>query len=82
MQIKNLADPTDAKDAVTNSFLTAQIATLQTQITALQNANVALLPNVTIGTDTVVSVGSVVTQSLEGNGVYRGNPAQFMKNRW
>jgi putative colanic acid biosynthesis acetyltransferase WcaF len=39
-------------------------------------------PNVTIGTDTVVSVGSVVTQSLEGNGVYRGNPAQFIKNRW
>ena len=39
-------------------------------------------PNVTIGTDTVVSAGSVVTQSLEGNGVYRGNPAQFMKNRW
>ena len=39
-------------------------------------------PNVTIGADTVVSAGSVVTQSLEGNGIYRGNPAIFIKNRW
>lgn len=39
-------------------------------------------PNVTIGIDTVVSAGSVVTQSLEGNGIYRGNPAIFIKNRW
>jgi putative colanic acid biosynthesis acetyltransferase WcaF len=39
-------------------------------------------PNVTIGTDTVVSAGSIVTQSLEGNGIYHGNPAQFIKNRW
>jgi putative colanic acid biosynthesis acetyltransferase WcaF len=39
-------------------------------------------PNVCIGTDTVVSAGSVVTQSLEGNGIYRGNPAHLIKNRW
>jgi putative colanic acid biosynthesis acetyltransferase WcaF len=39
-------------------------------------------PCVTIGTDTVVSAGSVVTQSLAENGIYRGNPAQFIKNRW
>jgi putative colanic acid biosynthesis acetyltransferase WcaF len=39
-------------------------------------------PWVTIGIDTVVSVGSVVTQSLKGNGIYRGNPVQLIKNRW
>jgi putative colanic acid biosynthesis acetyltransferase WcaF len=39
-------------------------------------------PNVTIGCDTVVSAGSVVTQSLSKNGIFRGNPAQFIKNRW
>ena len=39
-------------------------------------------PGVTIGTDTVVSAGSVVTSSLEGNCIYKGNPAVFVKNRW
>lgn len=45
-------------------------------------ANVFVGPNVTIGVDTVVSAGSVVTQSLAENGIYRGNPVQFIKNRW
>ena len=36
LQIKSLADPTDAQDAVTNVYLLTQIANLQTQITALQ----------------------------------------------
>ena len=66
LQIKNLADPTDAKDAVTNSFLTAQIATLQTQITALQNAIVAPLPNVTIGTQIWSSANLDVTTYRDG----------------
>lgn len=39
-------------------------------------------PNVIIGIDTVISAGSVVTHSLGGNGIYRGNPVQFIKNRW
>lgn len=45
-------------------------------------ANTFIGPNVIIGTDTVVSAGSVVTQSLAENGIFRGNPAQFIKNRW
>lgn len=45
-------------------------------------ANVFVGPNVRIGTDTVVSVGSMVSQSIAGNGIYRGNPAQLIKNRW
>jgi|UPI0004B21181 uncharacterized protein (TIGR02145 family) len=53
LQIKNLADPTDAKDAVNKSFLSTQLAQLQAQITELQNAaNVAPLPNIAIGTQT------------------------------
>ena len=39
-------------------------------------------PGVTIGIDTVVTAGSIVTGSLEGNGIYRGNPAVFIKSRW
>ena len=39
-------------------------------------------PNVTIGVDTVVSAQSVVTTRLKPNSVYRGNPLEFVKNRW
>lgn len=39
-------------------------------------------PNVKIGINTVVSAGSVVTKSLPVNCIYRGNPIQFLKNRW
>ena len=39
-------------------------------------------PNVVIGIDTVISAASVVTKSLLENGIYRGNPIQFVKNRW
>ena len=54
LQIKNLANPTDAQDAVTKSFsesqLQAQVAQLQAQIDALVEATTAPMPNVTIGT--------------------------------
>jgi uncharacterized protein (TIGR02145 family) len=54
LQIKNLANPTDAQDAVTKSFsetqLQAQVAQLQAQISDLVEATTAPLPNVTIGT--------------------------------
>ncbi len=39
-------------------------------------------PNVTIGTDTVVSASSVVTTTLKPNSIYRGNPLTFVKKRW
>jgi len=39
-------------------------------------------PDVTIGVDTVISAGSIVTKSLAGNGIYKGNPAEFVKARW
>lgn len=39
-------------------------------------------PDVKIGINTVVSAGSVVTKSLPVNCIYRGNPIQFIKNRW
>ncbi|MES2454139.1 MAG: WcaF family extracellular polysaccharide biosynthesis acetyltransferase [Bacteroidota bacterium] len=39
-------------------------------------------PDVSIGLDTVVCAASVITKSLSGNGVYRGNPAAFVKARW
>ena len=40
LQIKNLADPTDAQDAVTKAYLETQLTTLQAQINSLQNLTV------------------------------------------
>ena len=45
-------------------------------------ANCFIGPNVTIGTDTIVTAGSVATKSLDENGIYRGNPAEYIKARW
>ncbi|WPU95619.1 WcaF family extracellular polysaccharide biosynthesis acetyltransferase [Mucilaginibacter sabulilitoris] len=45
-------------------------------------ANVFVGPSVSIGTDTVVSAGSVVTKSLLENAIYKGNPCQYVKERW
>lgn len=39
-------------------------------------------PNVKIGINTIVSVGSIVTKSLPENGVFSGNPLQLIKERW
>ena len=39
-------------------------------------------PGVTVGVDTVVSAGSVVTGNLMANSIYKGNPAAFIKERW
>lgn len=39
-------------------------------------------PNVTVGTDTVVAAGSIVSKSLYENAVYSGNPLSFIKHRW
>jgi len=45
-------------------------------------ANCFIAANVTIGIDTVVTAGSVVSKSLSSNGIYSGLPAQFIKERW
>ena len=66
LQIKNLADPTDPQDAVTKSYLATQIAQLQAQITALQNASIAPLPNVTIGTQVWSTNNLEVTTYRDG----------------
>jgi uncharacterized protein (TIGR02145 family) len=70
LQIKNLADPTDAQDAVTKSYadiqLQTQVAQLQAQINALQNAIVATLPSVTIGTQIWSSTNLDVTTYRDG----------------
>lgn len=39
-------------------------------------------PNVKVGIDSVIAAGSVLTQSVDGNGIYRGNPAIFISERW
>lgn len=38
-------------------------------------------PGVSVGTHAVLSLASVATQNLAANGIYRGNPAVFVKQR-
>jgi putative colanic acid biosynthesis acetyltransferase WcaF len=45
-------------------------------------ASVFISPGVTIGTDSVITAGSIVTGSLEPNGIYKGNPLVYIKSRW
>lgn len=41
-------------------------------------ANTTILPNVTIGSNTVIAALSLVNKSLPGNGVYGGVPAKYI----
>lgn len=43
-------------------------------------ANAIILPGVTIGSNSVVAAGSVVTKSVPSFMVYGGNPAKFIRN--
>lgn len=43
-------------------------------------ANSVVIGDIKIGNNTIIGAGSVVTKSLEGNSVYVGNPARFIKN--
>jgi len=39
-------------------------------------------PGVTVGTDTVLTAGSVVTTDVKSGGIYKGNPLFYVKERW
>lgn len=79
LQIKDVQNPTDAQDAVTMSYLETQIATLQAQITSLQNASVAPLPNVTIGTQIWSSTNLDVTTYRDGTPIPQvTDPTQWL----
>ncbi len=39
-----------------------------------------VLPGVTIGDNSIVGAGSVVTKNVEPNSVVAGNPAKFIKS--
>lgn len=41
-------------------------------------SNSTILPNVTIGSDTVIAAGSLVNHSIPGNGVYGGVPCKYI----
>lgn len=41
-------------------------------------SNSTILPNVCIGSNTVIAAGSIVNKSIPGNGVYGGVPARFI----
>lgn len=41
---------------------------------------VSVLAGVSIGDNSVIGAGSVITKDITGNGVYTGNPCQFIKS--
>ena len=41
-------------------------------------SDTTILPNVTIGSDTVIAAGSLVNKSIPGGGVYGGVPARYI----
>lgn len=43
-------------------------------------SNTTILPNVRIGSNTIIAAGSVVSKSISGNGVYGGVPAKYMSS--
>ncbi|MCJ7472342.1 MAG: transferase, partial [Actinobacteria bacterium] len=43
-------------------------------------ANCTILPGVTIGRNSLVGAGSVVTKDVEDNSVVAGNPARVINN--
>jgi len=45
-------------------------------------ASVFVAPGVTVGLDTVITAGGVITKSVSDNGIYGGNPLVFIKERW
>ena len=45
-------------------------------------ASVFIGPGVTVGVDTVVAAGSVITSSLPENSIFKGNPPVRVKSRW
>jgi len=45
-------------------------------------ASVFVGPGVTVGKNTVIAAGGVVTSTTEANVIYKGNPALIKGNRW
>ena len=43
-------------------------------------SNATILPGITIGENSVVAAGSVVTKDVPANTIVAGNPAKFMSN--
>ena len=43
-------------------------------------AGVVILPDVTIGHDSIIGAGSIVTKNVESNSLYVGNPAKKIKD--
>jgi len=82
LQIKSLAEPTDAQDAVTKAYsdnqLQAQVALLQAQITELVNSTTAPLPNVMIGNQIWQSTNLDVTTYRDGTPIPQvSDPAEW-----
>lgn len=48
---------------------------------AWAGAKTVICPGVKMGANTLLTVGSVATSSLEANWIYQGNPAQKLKTR-
>lgn len=58
LQIKSLANPTDAQDLVTKSYLESQLASLQSQINNIPNVSIPVLTTNAISNINLVSASS------------------------
>lgn len=54
------------------------IGCIDIQDNVFVGSNSIILPNVTIGSDTIIAAGSLVNHSIPGNGVYGGVPCKYI----
>ena len=70
--INNMAENSNSKPIQEN------IGCIDINDNVFVGANTTILPNVTIGSNTVIAALSLVNKSLPGNGVYGGIPAKYI----
>lgn len=45
-------------------------------------ASAFIAPGIIVGADSIITAGTVVTASVGENGIYKGNPLVYVKQRW
>ena len=58
-------------------FLNENIGCIEIKDNVFIGANASILPNVSVGPDTIIAAGTVVNKSI-GSGVYAGVPARYI----
>jgi len=68
-----------AHDTSTKNFLNhTKVAPVKIEDNVFIGAGAIILPGVTIGKNTIIGAGSIVSGKIEPDSVYAGNPARFI----